>query len=81
MALTRISLTISNELNGALDLLVIGSGQSKSRLVEMLLRENPRVAKEIEIVLLEFKIGKIPMAVPTGRGRMKPPQKPPSQRA
>ena len=81
MALTRISLTISNELNGALDLLVLRSGQSKSRLVEVLLREIPAVAKNVEIVRLEFALETGVMAVPTGRGRVKPPQRPPGQRA
>jgi len=74
MPVARRSISLSFELDQALDVLVARSGQPKSKLIELLLRENLLVQRTVESIRLEFATS--PVAVPgkrgervTGRGR------------
>lgn len=53
MPAAKISISLSAELNAVLDLLALKTGRAKSSVIEMALRENPLVAKYVEIVRLE----------------------------
>jgi len=77
MTLTRTSLSLSIELDQALDVLVARSGQPKSRLVEVLLRENAMVAQAVESVRLEAQTE--PVAVPGVRRKVRVAPRAPSR--
>lgn len=68
MTVARCCISISFELDQALDGLVAGTGQSKSKLIEILLRENALVQAEVESLRLELKT--TPSAVPGRRPRV-----------
>lgn len=50
MTVVRTSISMSLELDEALSSLRIGARQSKSKLIETLLRENPLVQREIGLI-------------------------------
>jgi predicted transcriptional regulator len=49
----KLSISLSWEVDQALDLVAASTGRSKSAVIEMLLRENALLQKELEIVRLE----------------------------
>lgn len=67
MPVARWSVSISFELDQAMDALVALYGQPKSTLIEMLLRENPVVKKTVDSIREELKVS--PIAVPARLGR------------
>ena len=67
MAVARRCISISFELDQVLDALVAGTGQPKSRLIEILLRENPVIKREVDSLRLELKVKTSPLAVPGKR--------------
>ncbi|HKZ60383.1 MAG TPA: ribbon-helix-helix protein, CopG family [Candidatus Thermoplasmatota archaeon] len=54
MPASKLSISLAPEVDQALDVLVARSGQAKSALIEVALRENPLVAKYIQIVRAEM---------------------------
>ena len=70
MPVARWSVSISFELDQAMDSLVAAYGQPKSALIEMLLRENPVVKKTIDSIRQELEVS--PIAVPGTRSRPRP---------
>jgi predicted DNA-binding protein len=79
MAVARCSISISFELDQALDALVARSGQPKSKLIEILMRENRLVQNEIESLRLELKT--TPAALPGKKARTRPRRTALAQRA
>ena len=69
MTVARCSISVSLELDQALGILVARTGQPKSKVIEMLLRENPMIQNEVEVMRLEFKT--TPVAVPGRKGAPK----------
>jgi len=67
MTASKFSISLSNELDQALEVLAVRSGRPKSAVIEMALRENPLVAHYIEVVRAEFRTE--PIAVPGRVGR------------
>ncbi len=62
MPAAKLSISLSPEVDQALDVLAARSGRAKSALIEVALRENPLVAKYIEVVRAELYAE--PAAVP-----------------
>ena len=54
MPASKLSISLAPEVDQALDVLVARSGQAKSALIEVALRENSLVSKYIEIVRAEM---------------------------
>jgi len=69
MAASKLSISLAPEVDQALDVLAARSGQAKSALIEVALRENPLVAKYIEVVRAEMHAE--PAAVPRREVRAK----------
>jgi hypothetical protein len=55
MTVVRTSISMSLELDQALGILVARTGQPKSKVIEMLLRENSLIQDAVETMRLEFK--------------------------
>ena len=70
MAASKLSISLAPEVDQALDVLAARSGQAKSALIEVALRENPLVSKYIQIVRAEMHAE--PAAVPRREIREKP---------
>jgi len=66
MPAAKLSISLSPELDQALDVLAARAGRPKSAVIEMALRENPLVMKYVEAARLEEHAE--PTAV-AGRGR------------
>jgi predicted DNA-binding protein len=79
MPVARCSISISFELDQALDALVARSGQPKSKIIEILMRENRLVQNEIESLRLELKT--TPAAVPGKKANVKARRTAVAQRA
>ena len=59
---TKISISISSELNRALEAMCVGTGFSKSRLIENILRENSDIGRFTSAIRSEnggFFTGKV----------------------
>lgn len=69
MPVAKLSISLAPEVDQALEVLVTRSGQAKSALIEVALRENPLIAKYIEVVRLEMLA--TPTAIPRREDRMK----------
>jgi predicted transcriptional regulator len=53
MTVSKLSISLSPELDAALDVLCARTGRAKSALIETALRENPLVAKYVAVVRAE----------------------------
>ena len=71
MTVVRTSISMSLELDQALLALRISARQSKSKLIETLLRENPTVQRTIESIRLELKINPVVVPGPEGMARFR----------
>jgi len=69
MPASKLSISLAPEVDQALDVLVARSGQAKSALIEVALRENALVSKYIQIVRAEMHAE--PAAVPRREVREK----------
>jgi predicted transcriptional regulator len=69
MPASKLSISLAPEVDQALDVLVARSGQAKSALIEVALRENPLVSKYIQIVRAEMHAE--PAAIPRREVREK----------
>ena len=54
MPVSKLSISLAPEVDQALDVLSARSGQAKSALIEVALRENPLIAKYIGVVRAEM---------------------------
>ena len=79
MTSAKMSISLSHELDQALDVLAARTGRPKSAVIETALRENPLVAKYIEVVRAEAHAE--PMAVPRRGVGLKPKRPRAAQRA
>lgn len=57
MVVRKITISITDELEGAIGIAAVSQNMSKSRTIETLLREHPTIAKYVEIVRAEEKYG------------------------
>ena len=71
MPVARTSISISLELDQALLLLMARTGQPKSNVIEMILREHPMVQHEIETIRLELRVKDVVAIGPGGRARLR----------
>jgi hypothetical protein len=79
MSVARSSISLTRELDEALGIIVARTGQPKSKVIEILLRENAVVQHAIESMRLEFFTE--PVAVPGKRPRAKVNERDLKQRA
>ena len=79
MPVAKLSISLAPEVDQALDVLVTRTGQAKSALIEVALRENPLVARYIKIVRAEMLAE--PNAVPRRAERERVKGRRPVQRA
>lgn len=79
MPASKISISLSAELDSALDVLAARTGRAKSALIETALRENALVAKYVAVVRAEAHAE--PVAVPRPEVRLKGKPRPAVQRA
>ena len=71
MTVVRTSISMSLELDQALLLHTISSHQSKSKVIETLLRENPLVQREIGLIRDEQKFSVFAVPGPEGMARFR----------
>ncbi|MGQ0536205.1 MAG: hypothetical protein ACT4PT_09045 [Methanobacteriota archaeon] len=67
MVVQKLSVSLTEEARRALDRIVAARGEERSPVLEMLVREHPLVAREIEAMRAEPRPGKVAPGTTKGR--------------